>query len=90
MWVFTPIAPPPHSPAATHLKHFLPKSQNVEFIWLGQIFAAVVKSGPPTMKAKVGLGTLSEDGLDRDDRYAVHLWPGKTEGIHVRKQWEDG
>jgi hypothetical protein len=44
------------------------------------------------LKARVvfaGLRTLSEDGLTGQDRYAVHLWPGKADGIRVLKQWED-
>lgn len=36
-----------------------------------------------------GLGTLTEDGLDGQDRYAVHLWPGRAEGVQVLKQWEN-
>lgn len=36
------------------------------------------------------LGTLSEDGLDGEDRYVVHLWPGKAESVRVLKQWEEG
>jgi hypothetical protein len=31
---------------------------------------------------------LSEDGLDGDDRYTVHLWPEKGGGIVVHRQWE--
>lgn len=34
-----------------------------------------------------GLGTLSADGLDGDDRYAVHLWPGPPGGEQVLRQW---
>lgn len=44
------------------------------------------------LKARVvftGLGTLSEDGLEGEDRYFVHLWPGKIESIRVLKQWND-
>lgn len=36
-----------------------------------------------------GLGSLSEDGLEGDDRYTVHLWPEKTGGIVVHRQWRD-
>lgn len=42
------------------------------------------------LKARVvftGLGTLSADGLEGQDRYAVHLWPAKAEGVRVLKQW---
>ncbi|WP_293776469.1 hypothetical protein [uncultured Oxalicibacterium sp.] len=35
-----------------------------------------------------GLDTLSEDGLDGEDRYDVHLWPGSVEGITVLRQWQ--
>jgi hypothetical protein len=44
------------------------------------------------LKARVvftGLGTLSSDGLEGEDRYVVHLWPGKAEGVRVLKQWKD-
>ena len=34
-----------------------------------------------------GLGTLSQDGPDGQDRYEVHLWPGPAEGVRVLKQW---
>lgn len=33
------------------------------------------------------LATLSEDGLDGDDRYTVHLWPEKAAGTVVHRQW---
>lgn len=39
-----------------------------------------------------GLGTLSPDGLDGDDRYAVHLWPGMAaadRAVIVHRQWQD-
>ena len=36
-----------------------------------------------------GLGTLSEDGLEGDDAYAMHLWPGAGDEVVVRKQWID-
>jgi hypothetical protein len=34
-----------------------------------------------------GLGTLSSDGVEGEDRYVVHLWPGKSQGVGVLKQW---
>ncbi|MGO4129403.1 hypothetical protein AB4Z01_33745 [Inquilinus sp. YAF38] len=34
-----------------------------------------------------GLGSLSEDGLAGEDRYVVHLWPGRGEGVAVLRQW---
>lgn len=39
-----------------------------------------------------GLGTLSLDGLDGDDRYAVHLWPGAADSgqaVTVHQQWRE-
>lgn len=35
-----------------------------------------------------GLGSLSEDGLDGDDRYELHLWPAPGEAVVVHKGWE--
>jgi hypothetical protein len=37
-----------------------------------------------------GLGTLRASGLDGDDRYTVHLWPGKAGGVRVLRHWNDG
>lgn len=54
--------------------------------------AARFEVPPGDLKAAVvftGLGTLSEDGLEGEDRYTVHLWPGKTDAIRVLKQWHD-
>jgi hypothetical protein len=34
-----------------------------------------------------GLGTISEDGLDGEDRYRVDLWPGEFRDLAVAKQW---
>jgi hypothetical protein len=34
-----------------------------------------------------GLGMLSEDGLEGDDRYTVHLWPEKAGETVVHRQW---
>ena len=53
--------------------------------------AARASVPPGTLCAMViftGLDTLSEDGLDGDDRYVVHLWPGEGIGITVLRQWE--
>jgi hypothetical protein len=38
-----------------------------------------------------GLGTLSEDGLDGDDRYEVHLWPDAAAAgaVTVHRQWQE-
>jgi hypothetical protein len=53
--------------------------------------AARASVPPGTLRAMVvftGLDTLSEDGLDGDDRYVVHLWPGESIGVTVLRQWE--
>jgi hypothetical protein len=44
----------------------------------GDLEAAIVCSG---------LGTLSKNGLVGNDRYTVHLWPGRADGVRVLKQW---
>lgn len=37
-----------------------------------------------------GLGTLSEDGLDGDDRYELHMWPGEPLAAPiVHRQWRE-
>ncbi|QCI67242.1 hypothetical protein [Phreatobacter stygius] len=36
-----------------------------------------------------GLGTISEDGLEGDDRYVLHLWPGQAVAVTVHRQWDD-
>lgn len=54
----------------------------------GQDSPVAVPAGP--LRALVvasGLGTISEDRFDGDDRYVVHLWPGTGDGVVVRKQW---
>jgi hypothetical protein len=54
--------------------------------------AARASVPPGALRAMViftGLDTLSEDGLDGDDRYVVHLWPGEGIGITVLRQWEN-
>lgn len=49
-----------------------------------------VPAGTLRLRAEfTGLGTLSEDGLDGEDRYVVHLWPGEASGVVVRRQWEE-
>lgn len=53
--------------------------------------AARAKVPPGNLRAMVvftGLGTLSEDGLDGEDRYAVHLWPSEETGVTVLRQWD--
>lgn len=34
-----------------------------------------------------GLATLSEDELDGEDRYAIHLWPSDETGVEVLRRW---
>jgi hypothetical protein len=34
-----------------------------------------------------GLGTLSEDGLEGEDYYALVLWPGSNIPLRIVKQW---
>ena len=34
-----------------------------------------------------GLDTLSEDELEGDDRYAVHVWPGAVDGVRVLRDY---
>lgn len=36
-----------------------------------------------------GLGTLSDDGLDGEDRYHLTLWPAPAAPVEVLKQYED-
>ena len=55
--------------------------------------AARASVPPGALRALVvstGLGTLSEDGLDGEDAYIMHLWPGAGEQVVVRKQWIEG
>jgi hypothetical protein len=47
----------------------------------------VPKGGLRAMVVFTGLGSLSEDGLDGEDRYVIHLWPGSGEGVTVLRQW---
>jgi len=35
-----------------------------------------------------GLSTLSDDGLEGDDRYRIDLWPGPPRELRIIKQWE--
>jgi hypothetical protein len=34
-----------------------------------------------------GLDTLSEDELDGEDRYVIHLWPSPETGVEVLRKW---
>lgn len=58
--------------------------------WSGAARASVPPGDLRAMVVSRGLGTLSEDGLDGQDRYEVHLWPGRIEDVRVLKQWRDG
>ncbi|MGB3865549.1 MAG: hypothetical protein WBA29_07955 [Xanthobacteraceae bacterium] len=51
-----------------------------------------VKAGPLGVRACLsGLDTLSEGGLDGEDRYVMQLWPGtEPEGVRVLKTWPGG
>lgn len=45
---------------------------------------------PGTYRVRVqfsGLDTLSEDGVDGEDRYRITLWPGSPVPITIVKQW---
>jgi len=33
-----------------------------------------------------GLDTVSEDGLDGNDRYRVQVWPGSASDVRIAKQ----
>ncbi|MEJ1117034.1 hypothetical protein V9K92_00900 [Phyllobacterium sp. CCNWLW109] len=41
------------------------------------------------MAVSTGLGTLSEDGIQGDDRYSIHLWPCEQKGVTVLRQWQN-
>ncbi|HEY4252160.1 MAG TPA: hypothetical protein VGM87_13190 [Roseomonas sp.] len=49
--------------------------------------AAVPPGNLRAMVVFTGLGTLSEDGLDGEDRYVVHLWPSAETGVAVLRAW---
>lgn len=52
--------------------------------------AAATASVPPgtlcAMAVSTGLGTISMDGLEGQDRYTVHLWPCTPRGVTVQQQ----
>ncbi len=48
----------------------------------------VPKGALGAMIVSTGLRTLSEHGLDGEDRYTVYLWPGSADGITVLRQWQ--
>lgn len=49
-----------------------------------------VKAGPIGVRVNLsGLDTLSENGLEGEDRYLLQLWPGfQAEGVRVLKTWQ--
>lgn len=49
--------------------------------------AAVPPGELRAMIVSTGLGTLGEDGLEGDDAYVVHLWPGFGDEVVVLRQW---
>ncbi|MGO1079726.1 hypothetical protein [Inquilinus sp. CA228] len=51
---------------------------------------SVPKGDLRAMVVFTGLGTINEDGVDGEDRYVVHLWPGESDGIAVLRQWDEG
>lgn len=55
--------------------------------WPDAARAAVPPGDLNAMVVSRGLGTLSENGLEGQDRYEVHLWPGRAGGVRVLKQW---
>lgn len=55
--------------------------------WPDAARAAVPSGDLRALFVSRGLGTLSENGLDGQDRYEVHLWPGRADGVRVLKQW---
>ncbi|MGL5446103.1 MAG: hypothetical protein ACRDBL_02200 [Rhabdaerophilum sp.] len=59
------------------LTDYLPRAAHFS-VPAGNLCALVVSTG---------LGTLSADGLDGQDRYSVHLWPCASQGISVLRQW---
>jgi hypothetical protein len=49
-----------------------------------------LRLSPGTYSVRVlfaGLDTLSDDGLDGEDRYRIDLWPGTPRDLAVVKQW---
>src|SRR5262249_36580382 len=40
------------------------------------------------MVAFTGLNTISEDGLEGEDRCIIYMWPGRGYGTTVLKQWD--
>lgn len=54
----------------------------------GAVFDAAIAPGNYRVRVLfAGLGTLSYDGVDGDDRYRVVLWPGDIVPLTVIKQW---
>jgi hypothetical protein len=56
----------------------------------GSIDVLPVSPGAYRVRAYFGgLDTLSDDGLDGDDRYRIVLWPAPFAPIEILKQYED-
>jgi hypothetical protein len=55
----------------------------------GPVLDLVVKPGHYQVRALFsGLGSLSEDGLDGEDLYALVVWPAPPKPLRVLKQWQ--
>lgn len=54
------------------------------------VFDLKVSQGSYRMRVEfAGLATLSEDGIEGDDRYKLTLWPGPPAPLRIRKQWKN-
>ncbi len=57
----------------------------------GAVMEATVEPGAYVARVLfAGLGSISSDGLDGDDAYAVQLWRGSPRALRVVKQWRRG
>ena len=55
----------------------------------GKLARITVPPGAYTVRVLFrGLGTITEDGLDGQDQYFVHLWPGQCPKVAVIRQWD--
>lgn len=55
----------------------------------GPVLDLLVPSGTYQLRVLFGgLGTLSENGLDGNDRYRIEAWPGPTRELEIVKQWQ--
>jgi hypothetical protein len=54
----------------------------------GPVLDLTVAKGTYSLRALfAGLGTLSDDGLEGQDRYRIVLWPGPPTPLRIVKQW---